>query len=78
MNIISKIILTLFVLSTTVLAQLSSRLELSSAYYDNVFRSPESIEDFISDLSLDLSYRFNNSNLQIFYYGNYIFFRNLK
>jgi len=78
MKDIIKIFCILFLLGHTLLAQLSSNLELSSSYDDNVFRSIDPTEDFISDLSLDLSYRFRDSNLQIFYNGNYIFFRNLK
>jgi hypothetical protein len=45
---------------------------------DNVFRSPFPVEDVITDMDLDLGYRFKNSNLQIYYNGNFIFFQNFK
>ena len=78
MSVFNNIIWIIFVFSATVLAQLSSRLEVNSSYDDNVFRSQEPTEDFVSDLSLDLSFGFDNSNLQIYYDGNYILYRNLK
>ena len=78
MRIFIFLIWIVFVLNHSLLAQISSSLEVSSAFDDNVFRSPEPTEDFISDLNLDLGYRFNNSNLQINYSGNFIFYRSLK
>ena len=78
MKIIKYLIWTVFVINHSLLAQFSSSLEVNSAFDDNVFRSPEPTEDFISDLDIDLGYRFNNKNLQIFYNGNFIFYRNLK
>jgi hypothetical protein len=78
MKVILYSFLIIFAFSHAVLAQFSSRLEVSSAYDDNVFRSPDPTEDFVSDLSLDLSYKFNNSNVQINYNGNFIFYRSLN
>lgn len=73
-----KILWIFLLLSYPLLAQFSSSLELSSSYDDNVFRSIDPTKDFISDLTLDLSFKINDSNLLLFYNGNFIFFRNLK
>ena len=78
MKVVKYLIWTVFVINHSLLAQFSSSLEVNSALDDNVFRSPEPTEDFISNLDIDLGYRFNNTNLQILYNGNFIFYRNLK
>ncbi len=78
MKLIKYLFLTIFVINHSLLAQVSSSLEVNSTFDDNVFRSPEPTEDFISNLDVDLGYRFNNTNLQILYNGNFIFYRNLK
>jgi hypothetical protein len=59
-------------------AQVSSKLELSSTFDDNVFRSPIPVEDVITDFDFDFGYRFLNSNFQIYYNGNLILFQNQK
>ena len=78
MKTVKYLIWSIFVINHSILAQVSSSLEVNSAFDDNVFRSPEPTEDFISNLDIDLGYRFNNTNLQILYNGNFIFYRNLK
>jgi hypothetical protein len=78
MRIVIFLIWIIFVLSSSLVAQFSSNLEVSSTFDDNVFRSPVPTEDLVSDLNLDLRYRFGNSNLQLYYDGNFIFYRNLK
>ncbi len=78
MKLVKYLIWTIFVINHSLLAQFSSSLEVNSAFDDNVFRSPEPTEDFISNLDVDLGYKFNNKKLQIFYNGNFIFYRNLK
>jgi len=60
------------------LAQFNSSVEVSSTLDDNVFRSPIPVEDVITDLDLDLGYRFTNSNFHIYYNANLIFYQNLK
>ena len=72
------IFLFLLLLLNSVFSQLNSGLEISSTFDDNVFRSPLPIEDVITDLDVDLGYRFRNSNFQLSYNGNFIFFQNIK
>jgi hypothetical protein len=78
MKSIIYIYLIILLLLNSVLAQLNSGLEISSTFDDNVFRSPLPVEDVITDLDIDLGYRFQNSTFQLFYNGNFIFFRNIK
>jgi hypothetical protein len=78
MKIINYSILIFIFLLSPVFAQLNSGLEVTSTFDDNVFRSPFSVEDIITDLDVDLSYKFKNSNFQIYYNGNYIFYQNIK
>jgi hypothetical protein len=78
MKIINYIFLLFFIFASSLLAQFSTGLEISSTFDDNVFRSPESTEDMITDLDIDLGYSFKNSTFRIFYNGNLILFRNLK
>jgi len=61
-----------------VFSQFYTNLEVTSELDDNVFRAPEPTQDFISNFSAEVGYRFNNVDLQIDYNGNYIFFRSLK
>jgi hypothetical protein len=78
MKSVIYIYLSTLLLLNSVLAQLNSGLEISSTFDDNVFRSPLPVEDVITDLDVDLGYRFQNSNFQLFYNGNFIFFQNIK
>jgi len=78
MKAIIYIVLFIVVLSHPLIAQFSSSLEVNSAYDDNVFRSPELTEDVVSDLNVDLGYKFNKTNFRFYYNGNFIFYRNLK
>ena len=78
MKVILLSIFTIFAFSQVAMSQFYTNLEVNSELDDNIFRAPEPTEDFISNFSADVGYRFNNVDLQINYNGNFIFFRSLK
>jgi len=78
MKFINYMFFFFFLITGSLRAQFSSGLEVSSTLDDNVFRSPDPVEDIITDLDVDLGYSFKNSNFHASYNGNLILFRNLK
>jgi hypothetical protein len=69
----TKIIL-LFLFAAVCNAQFNSNISFSSYYDDNLFRSPFQSEDIVSDMDITLGYKINNTNFEISYNPDFIFF----
>ncbi|MEJ2545701.1 MAG: hypothetical protein P8Y99_16680 [Calditrichaceae bacterium] len=56
------------------LAQFQSTIDISSWYDDNLYRSPEKVEDVVSNFDLQLDYQLNNSDVNLYYNGSYLLY----
>ncbi|KAA3659797.1 MAG: hypothetical protein DWQ10_08130 [Calditrichaeota bacterium] len=68
----AKLILMLvFFVANFVSAQFSKNIEISSWHDDNLYRSPEPLEDVLTNLSVRLDYRPENSAVKYYYNGSF-------
>ena len=74
MRIIRPIVVFL-ILTGSLFAQLSTNLEILSQYDDNLFRSPYPVRDVLTNIDLRLSYRPENSNVNLYYNGDVFLYR---
>lgn len=56
-------------------AQFTKSLKISSFYDDNLFRSPEAVNDFLTDASVGLNYQPAASNLNFNYNGSFYLYQ---
>jgi len=74
--LISVIILLLYVQASS--AQFVKTIDISSGYDDNVYRSPEEIDEIVTDLSLNLDYQPKESDINLYYNGSYLMYNELN
>lgn len=72
----NKIIALIFILSSFSFAQFSKNIEISSWYDDNLYRSPDPIQDLLTDISLELNYHPDDSNMNYYYNGSLFLYQN--
>ncbi len=70
-----KLLLSTLLLSGILQAQFTKSLEISSYYDDNLFRSPDPVSDLLTDVSANLSYRSDNSNINYYYNGSWFLYQ---
>jgi hypothetical protein len=56
-------------------AQFTKNLEISSYYDDNLFRAPTPSSDLLTSFELRLNYRPEDSNLNMYYNGSFLLYR---
>ncbi len=78
MKLFKHILLISFVINSTLWAQFTSDIEVSSFYDDNLYRSPESTDDLLTGIALNLNYRPENSNIRYYYNGNFLLYRDFS
>lgn len=71
-----KIITLVFILANLIFAQFSKDIEISTSWDDNLYRSPEPVEDLLTDLSIRLAYKPDDSQMNYYYNGNMFLYQN--
>ncbi|HID40301.1 MAG TPA: hypothetical protein EYP36_12420 [Calditrichaeota bacterium] len=70
-------IIALILISANILfAQFSKNIEVSSYWDDNLYRSPQPVNDLLTDVGIQLSYRPDDSNLNYYYNGSLFLYQN--
>jgi hypothetical protein len=65
-----KALFLVFVIVNMVQAQFSKHIEVSSYWDDNLYRTPQAVNDILTDFNMRLSYRPGDSNITYFYDGD--------
>ncbi len=68
-------IILILVLAQWAFGQFDTKVEFNSYFDDNLFRSPQPVSDLLNNAGLKLDYRFNDSDLKLYYTGNFFFYR---
>lgn len=68
-------ILIFFLLPGLLIAQFTKDIEISAYYDNNLYRSPESEKDWLTDALIRLNYQFPNSHFNIHYQGNLLMYQ---
>lgn len=72
----SRIIVFIFLSTGISFAQFSKNIEISSYLDDNLYRSPDPVSDLLTDVSIRLSYRPDDSDMNYYYNGGMFLYRN--
>ena len=67
----------MIILLNTVTAQLVKTIDISSSYDDNVYHSPEKVDETVTDFTARLIYRPKDSNINLNYNGSYLMYNEL-
>ena len=70
--------ISVLVLTQAAIAQFSTNIEFNSYADDNLFRSPEPVSDILSNAGVKLNYQPKDSDLKLYYAGNFFFYRDFS
>ncbi|MBN1406548.1 MAG: hypothetical protein JW956_02090 [Calditrichaceae bacterium] len=74
LNLIQRIAILLLSLLAFTYAQFQSTIDISSWYDNNLYRSPEKVDDIVTDFDLQLDYQPEKSNVNFYFNGNYLLY----
>ena len=71
---VNLILVFLFILFNLSSAQFQNIIDISSWHDDNINRSPDKVEDIVTNFDLQLGYQPDESNLNLYFNGSYLLY----
>jgi hypothetical protein len=72
---LKKLLILAILFTSTLQAQLTKSIDITSYYDDNLFRSPQPVTDFLTDFSVGLNYTPEKSDMNYYYGGSWLIYQ---